>query len=376
MHAEDGIRDEFDALRLVEFVGRPNEAEVPLVDQIREGDTLILILFGDGHDESEIRPDQSIECLLVILPDTLRELHFLLATDEGKDADVPEVLIERSFVDGRFPIRRYLHSDSIILSRAGSVLVNDLPEALPPQMSQPVEAVSGVRRVTIIDHYRLAAHKRVGHEPPIPRIRRVVAIISEDEVVMRRDDQRTPVVTGWMIVFDRRAADQIGLLPAEFVVGLVGLRGRALDVVFRYRLTVSDQCCVTHLKRVARNSDDALDVIEPRIDRVREDDHVPVPGSVEGGQLHTAAGNPGAVDQLVDQEKVALEQRVLHAAAGDLERLHAEGADDDEESERHDDDPGPVGKERELAAASSPVGKLKGVRPFVFGYIHDRSIPR
>src|SRR5450759_347883 len=110
------VRDELDALRLVEFVGGANEAEVALVDQIGECDSLILIFLRYGDDESEIRSDECIEGFLIIQADALRELHFSLASNEGKDADVPEVLIERSLVDGRFPIRRNLHSDSVILS--------------------------------------------------------------------------------------------------------------------------------------------------------------------------------------------------------------------------------------------------------------------
>ena len=169
-----------------------------------------------------------------------------------------------------------------------------------------------------------------------------------------------------MIILDGRAPNQKGLLPAELVVALIILGGGTLDVILFHWLPVSDQCRVTHLERVARDPHDALDVIEPRVDGVREDDDVSVTRRVQGGQLSSAAGNPGAVNELVDQKKVALEQRVLHAAAGDLERLYPECTDNDEQSERYDDDPCPVGKERELAAASSPVGELKGVSPLVF----------
>jgi hypothetical protein len=35
-----------------------------------------------------------------------------------------------------------------------------------------------------------------------------------------------------------------------------------------------------------------------------------------------------------------------------------------------------MGKEGQLAAGFSPVGEVERVRPLVFGYIHDRSIPR
>src|SRR5207237_9870138 len=100
-----------------EHVCVQNEAEVALVDQIGERYALVLIFLGDGDDESQVRSNQRVESVLVVLADALRELHFHLASDEGKDADVPEVLIKRFFVDGRFPIRRNLHSDSVILSQ-------------------------------------------------------------------------------------------------------------------------------------------------------------------------------------------------------------------------------------------------------------------
>jgi len=63
------------------FVGRANEAEVALVDQIRERDSLILIFLRDRDDESEIRSDEGVESFLVVLPDALRELDFSLASD-------------------------------------------------------------------------------------------------------------------------------------------------------------------------------------------------------------------------------------------------------------------------------------------------------
>jgi len=48
-----------------------------------------LIFLGGGDDESEIRFLPGCRRFLIALADALRELHFLLACDEGKDADVP-----------------------------------------------------------------------------------------------------------------------------------------------------------------------------------------------------------------------------------------------------------------------------------------------
>src|SRR5882757_1517006 len=148
---------------------------------------------------------------------------------------------------------------------------------------------------------------------------------------MRRDDQRAPVVTGRMIILDRRSPHEIRVLPAEVVVRLIGIRRSALNVVLVDRLPVSDQRAIAHLKRVTGDSDDPLHIIEPWIDGIREYDHIAAPRGMNGGQLTADSEDTGAVDQLVDEEEVTLDQGVLHAPARDLERLNAKGADDDEE---------------------------------------------
>src|ERR1043166_8178713 len=59
------VRDELDALRLVEFVSGANEAQVAFIDQVRERHALVLILFRHRHDEPQIRPHEFVEALLV-----------------------------------------------------------------------------------------------------------------------------------------------------------------------------------------------------------------------------------------------------------------------------------------------------------------------
>src|SRR5256885_2375765 len=98
--AEDGIRDELDALRFVELVGGADQAEVTLVDQIGERDALVLILLRDRHHEPEVGAHQFVERLRVALLDSLSERHFLLTGDQRVLADLAEVLVERSLVEG------------------------------------------------------------------------------------------------------------------------------------------------------------------------------------------------------------------------------------------------------------------------------------
>ena len=77
---------------------------------------------------------------------------------------------------------------------------------------------------------------------------------------------------------------------------------------------------------------------------------------MESGKLSSAAWNSRPVHQLVDQQEITLEQSVLHAAAGDLERLDTKGADDDEQGERDDDDLRPVRQKGKPATGTSSVG--------------------
>src|SRR6185503_3115128 len=97
----DRVRDELDALRLVEFVRGANEAEVALVDQIRERHALVLILLRDRHDEAQVGAHQLVQGFLLALADALRETDLLVAIDQRIDADVTQILIERAFLERR-----------------------------------------------------------------------------------------------------------------------------------------------------------------------------------------------------------------------------------------------------------------------------------
>jgi len=74
-----------------------------LVDQIGEGDALVLIFLGDGHDETEVERTSFIErsgsvaCPLRRVTSSSRRLSRILA-------DLPQILIQRSLVnDGASP---------------------------------------------------------------------------------------------------------------------------------------------------------------------------------------------------------------------------------------------------------------------------------
>ena len=65
----DGIRNELDALRLIELVRGANEAKVSLVDQVGQRHALILVLLRHGHHEAQVRPHQLVQPVLIANPD-------------------------------------------------------------------------------------------------------------------------------------------------------------------------------------------------------------------------------------------------------------------------------------------------------------------
>jgi hypothetical protein len=84
----DGVGDELDALGLVELVGRADEAEVALVDQVGEGHALVLILLGHGNDESQVAADQLVESLRFPDANPLRQVDLFLLRDQRVLADL------------------------------------------------------------------------------------------------------------------------------------------------------------------------------------------------------------------------------------------------------------------------------------------------
>src|SRR5262249_15151917 len=97
----DRIGDELDSLGLVELVGRPDEAEVALVDEIGEGHALVLVLLGHRNDEPEVAADQLVERFAVTGTDPLSQADLFLLRDQRVLADLAEILVQRSFIERR-----------------------------------------------------------------------------------------------------------------------------------------------------------------------------------------------------------------------------------------------------------------------------------
>src|SRR2546422_5311192 len=85
---------------------RADQAEVPLVDQVREGDALVLVLLRDRHHETEVAAHQLVEGFLLLLPDAPGEVDFFLLRDQRIPADLAQVLIQRAVIGGRSALGR------------------------------------------------------------------------------------------------------------------------------------------------------------------------------------------------------------------------------------------------------------------------------
>jgi hypothetical protein len=88
-----------------------DQAEVPLVDQVGEGDALVLVLLGDGDDEAKVRAHELVERLPFPGADALRQADLLIAVDERVRADVAKILVERPFFVRRLLVGRHCHAD-------------------------------------------------------------------------------------------------------------------------------------------------------------------------------------------------------------------------------------------------------------------------
>ena len=67
---------------------------LPFADQVGERHAAVLVLLGHGNDEAQVARDQFLHRVLVAGADPPREGDFLLAGEEGRLADLEEILVE------------------------------------------------------------------------------------------------------------------------------------------------------------------------------------------------------------------------------------------------------------------------------------------
>ena len=97
----DRIGDELDPPIRIELPGRGHETDVPLADQVHEGDTAVLELLGDRDHEPHVMPGELFLSFDIALDGTPGQRRLLLHREQGDAADVLEVEIQAlaPFVD-------------------------------------------------------------------------------------------------------------------------------------------------------------------------------------------------------------------------------------------------------------------------------------
>src|SRR5215207_6646892 len=113
--AGDGLADppgrvgrELEALAVVELLGRADQAERPLLDQVEEGQALVAVVLGDRDHEPEVRLDHLLLRVQVAAFDPLRQVDLLLGGQQADLADVLEEELERVGGHVRLQVQRRL----------------------------------------------------------------------------------------------------------------------------------------------------------------------------------------------------------------------------------------------------------------------------
>src|ERR1700733_3194867 len=180
----------------------------------------------------------------------------------------------------------------------------------------------------------------------------IVAVVAHHEVMARRDDEGTHIVDR---IIGMAREHEIALAVRQRLAiardmrldaGLVGFDIVA-DARARHRFVVQIDLTVDDLDAVAGKADAALDEIFAvfrRIDvRHLEDDHVAAlrlrceDATGYGRESERERVAAVAISELLDEQIVADEQRRLHRAGRNVERLEKEGADHERNKERVDD---------------------------------------
>ena len=102
------IRDEFETTGAVEALGGDDETDVADIDEVGQRQSEILVLFGNGHDETQIRLDQLGEGFFVTLADAVCQFDFGFGGKADRTFNVLEVLIDQGifFWQGHVRLRR------------------------------------------------------------------------------------------------------------------------------------------------------------------------------------------------------------------------------------------------------------------------------
>ena len=134
---------ELEAAAPVELLGRADQAEDPLLDEVEQRQLVLRVALGDRDDEREVGVDHPLLGLRVALLDALGELDLLLGGQQRVAADLVEEQAQRVG-------RRDRQAAVAVVRRAGTLLrpqssVTSIPRASKASCSSQ-QIVVGARR--------------------------------------------------------------------------------------------------------------------------------------------------------------------------------------------------------------------------------------
>src|SRR4051812_5890204 len=113
---------ELEALAVVELLGRADEAERALLDEVEEGQALVAVILGDRDDQAEIGLHHLLLRVEVAALDAAREVDLLLRREQAHLADVLEEQLEAVRRHVRLEVDRRLRLAAAALVRRALLL--------------------------------------------------------------------------------------------------------------------------------------------------------------------------------------------------------------------------------------------------------------
>src|SRR5215470_11359333 len=194
----------------------------------------------------------------------------------------------------------------------------------PSESRQPGAQATPPRPVGLavprpVDQERLAADLLALDEAPVAAVLRVVAVVAHDEVRAGRH-------------YRRLAAVEIAAVSRGH-----GGNGTGTDIRLVEEPAVQHYAIVHDLHGVTAHRHDALDEVPRLVVRILEDHDVAALGLAQAREMRVRERELGAIEEFVDEDVVAHEERIHHGAGGNGEGLHAALADDQREEDGDED---------------------------------------
>src|ERR671914_319804 len=127
---EGGVGRELVSPAPVELLGRPDQAQDALLDQVEQCELVALVLLGERDDEAQVRVDHALLGLEVAALDSLRQLDLLLGREQRVAAHVAQEELQR--------VARHDHELVVVVGRAGRGAVAAVVLYLDPARLHPL----------------------------------------------------------------------------------------------------------------------------------------------------------------------------------------------------------------------------------------------